>query len=122
MIEPLAVWQGVLFITTEDTVIVIPAQGLGAVNVNKAEPVQPFRSFATIVKVPWPRLLKLPVAWKAPPFILNVNPVLPAADAEMLPLVAAADVGLTVVAVTLMIIPAGQFISTGRLNYIAKIL
>ena len=41
-----------------------------------------------------------------PPLILKVNPVLPVADAEILPFVAATEVGLTVVPVTVMVIPA----------------
>jgi len=44
------------------TVIVTPAQGLGAVNVKLAVPEQPLLFFAVIVKLPAPRPVKLPEA------------------------------------------------------------
>ena len=96
--------------TTVETGIVTPAQRFGAVSVNGADPVQPFRSFAVIVKDPEPRLLKLPEDWKAPPLRLNVKPELPEATALMLPSLTAEDVGLTVVPVTLIVIPVQTFV------------
>jgi hypothetical protein len=95
--------------------IVIPAQGLGAVKVNAAEPVHPFTSFATIVYVPAARFAKLPEDWKAPPFILNVKPELPEAVAFMLPLLTKVDVGLTAVPVTVIVTPAHRLIAV-KLN------
>jgi hypothetical protein len=60
VIVPDAAWQGILFTTALETVIVTPAQGFGAVSVKIAEPVQLFTSFAVTVNEPCPRLLNVP--------------------------------------------------------------
>jgi hypothetical protein len=49
--------------------------------------------------------VKLPDAWNAPPLILNVNPVLPVADAAILPFVPPAVVGFVEVPVTTTVTP-----------------
>ena len=50
-------------VTVPVTVIVTPVQGLGAMRVKLAVPIQPLASFASMVYAPTPRLVKLPDAW-----------------------------------------------------------
>jgi hypothetical protein len=59
--------------------------------------------------------MKLPEAWKVPPFKLNVNPELPDAVALILPLLNPAAVGFMVVPVTVMVTPA-QGLGTVSVN------
>jgi len=89
--------------------MVTPAQGSGSVSIKLPEPIHPLISFAETAYDPAVKPLKTPEAWKAPPLILYENPVLPEADATILPLFPPTVVGFVSVAVTVITNPVQGF-------------
>jgi hypothetical protein len=105
-ILPFAEVRVVGLVTVPFTIMVIPAQGFGAVRVKVADPVQPFEFFAVMEYEPAANPVKLAETWNAAPFRLKVKPEPPEALTVILPSDPVGVLGFVTEPLTTTVMPA----------------